>query len=48
MLYVNCYTVHSKEYAYAGHPFDDTGVYEMTPRREEEVYSSVKYRYDVY
>ena len=35
-----------EEYAYAGHPYDDTGVYEMTPRKEEEVCSDVKYRYD--
>ena len=36
-----------EEYAFAGHPFDDTGVYEMTPRKEEEVCSDVKYRYDI-
>ena len=42
------YCVCTEEYAYAGHPLDDTGVYEMTPRREEEVCSSVKFRYDIY
>ena len=43
-LYVLILLYH-EEYAYAGHAFDDTGVYEMTPRKEEEVYSNVKYRY---
>lgn len=41
------YCIYAEEYAYAGHPSDDTGVYEMTPRREEEVYGSVKFRYDI-
>lgn len=39
--------MNTEEYAYAGHPFEDTGVYEMTPRKENEVCSSVKYRYSV-
>lgn len=38
--------LHTEEYAFAGHPFDDTGVYEMTPRNEDEVCGSVKFRYD--
>ncbi|XP_065920143.1 desumoylating isopeptidase 1 homolog isoform X2 [Dysidea avara] len=33
--------VYGIEYAYGGHAFDDTGVYEMSPRNEEEVCGEV-------
>jgi len=32
------------EYAYGGHAFDDTGVYEMSPRSEEEVCGEVTFK----
>lgn len=40
--------VYDIEYAFAGHPDDDTGVYEMTPRKEEEVCSDVKYSLTIF